>query len=610
MSLKNSISRKICKSIFGCVLVSSSYFISASYTQAAPLGFVESLQDNTLGLDNLHCTHAAITSPDDKFAYSSAYCDGAINIFSRDKATGKLTLLSSIVGNASTGEGLRSIKWLVMHPNGKYVFAHGITGLPASSTFPYHQAIYVYERDATTGLLSFKSELDSTLINDAWNMHISADGNFLYVGRQAGIEVLQISSNGILTHVQSLHKTSQLSNYAYTRSFLFNPDNKYLYVDSGNNSISWLLRNATTGSLTFAGELLSPGMIASTGSLRIKSLGRSNDGKHLYAFIEPNDINTTVLRHFTIANDGSLTFVNEVVSTPASAGEKFYCPGEILISANDRLLYFTDGCADNLQVWLRDTATGSLKYIGAEADSVGGVPQFAFSQENNISFSNDGHYAIAAVNSGVTTVNLTADISITSNFQPTVTTNSIYSGSITLTNAGPADAHEIEINLTGNAISGLKTANISSPLGVCSQTAGTLICKLPSLPNKAAETIELTLEAPSNLDPLEIEVTKTQAEIDADTSTDALKIVVQPVAPQSSSSSAQSSSSTAAQSSAQSSNSSAQTSSAQASSAQASVATQPASTSSKGGGGGSMSLAWLLLLSLLFFRQRYKGQNR
>ena len=615
MSLKNLIRHTMYKSFFASLLLFS------FYTQAAPLGFVESLQDGAPGLTSLQCTHAAITSPDDKFAYSSAYCDDAINIFSRDTTTGKLTLLSSLIGNATTGEGLRSVKWLVMHPNGKYVFAHGITGIPASATSPYHNAIYTYERDTTTGLLSFKFELDSTLIKDAWNMHISADGNFLYVGRQTGIEVLQVSSNGLLTPTQSLNKTSMLSNYSYTRSFLLSPDNKYVYVDSGNNSISWLLRNSSMGSLTFGGELLSPGMVASTGSLRIKSLGRNNDGKHLYAFVERNDINQTVLRHFTIAGDGSLTFIDDVLTTPASAGEKFYCPSEILISANDRLVYFIDGCADNLQVWLRDTTTGALKYIGAEKESVYNIPRSAFSQENNLSFSNDGHFAIAAVNSGVTTVKLTVDIALTSNFQKTVNIRDSYTGTITLTNSGPADAHEIELTLTGNAIAGLKSATVSMPQGICNETAGILVCKIPSLPNKAAETIQLTFQAADDLEPLEINVAKTQAEIDTDVTTDSLKISVQPVVPnsQSSSSSAQSSNSSAqsSNSSALSSASSQPSSSSQASSAQTSSAqtsTAPSSGNSGGnsggggggGGGGSIGFEWLLILSLLLLGKRYQ----
>lgn len=593
-----SILRTIYKS-----LLSSFLLISASNIHATPLGFVESLQDGKPGLTNLNCTDAAVPSPDDKFVYSSAYCDGALNTFSRNPATGKLTLLSSLVGNETTGEGLRNVQWLVMHPNGKYLFAYGITGIPASTAKPYHYTLYTYERDTTTGLLTFKSELNNPLINNAWNLHISADGHFLYVGRQDGIEVLQISGNGVLTHTQSMHTTSTLSKFSYTRSFLFSPDNKYVYVDSGNNSISWLLRDATSGALTYAGELLSKGMVASTGSLRIKSLGRSNDGKHLYAFIEPNDINKTILRHFTIANDGSLTYVDDVLTTPTA--EKFYCPSEILISANDKLLYFIDGCADNFQVWLRDTATGSLKYIGAQDEDSGidNIPQFAFSQENNTGFSNDGRFAIAAVNAGITTLNLTADISLTSGFQKTVFTKDNYSGVITLTNSGPADAHEIEITITGNALAGLKTASVSLPQGSCNQNAGTLVCKLPSLPNKAVETIELKLQAPDSVNPLQINVAKTQAEIDPDNQTDSLQIIVQPVAAQSSSSSAQSSSAQSSSSSLQSSSSS----SAQSSAAQSSTATQQSSpTPPSKSGGGSIGFGWLLLLSLFCLGRIYK----
>lgn len=588
--------RALQKSLFYKTLFPSVLLFSAACSSAAPVSFVESLQDEAPGLTTLHCTHQVVNSPDDKFSYSSAYCDDAINIFSRNPATGKMALVSSIVGNEVTGEGLRSIKWLAIHPNGKYVFVHGYTGLPSSSSNPYHQAIYIYERDAATGALTFKTEFSDSIINDAWNLHISDDGHFLYVGRQAGIEVIQIASNGVLTHTQSLHKTSNLGSSAYTRSLVLSPDNKFAFVDSGTNSISWLLRDAVSGNLTFAGELLSEGMTASSGSLRVKSLGRSNDGKHLYAFVERNDTNKVVLRHFAIAGDGTLSFVEDVSSTPAAAA--FYCPSEILVSPNDKLLYFLDGCADNFQVWLRNTSTGGLTFIGyvEEGDSKDKIPRSSFSQENNIGFSRDGHFAIAAVNAGITTLDLTADIALTSAFPTTVATNSSYTGVITVTNAGPSDAHEIELTITGNAVIGLQTASVSLPQGSCNQSAGTLVCKLPALPNKAVETIELKLQAAATLDPLQINVAKVQAEIDPDTQSDSLAISVQPVAPAASSSSSSSSSSVSSSSSSVSSSSS---------SSQSADASPPPSSSSKGGGG-SMGYAWLLLLSLFGAARRYQ----
>jgi len=577
--------------------------ISASYIQATPVGFVESLQDGKNGLNNLNCTDAAVTSPDDKFIYSSSYCDDALNIFTRDPITGKNSLLSSIVGNETTGEGLRSVQWLVMHPNGKYLFAFGKTGLPASSTNEYRSTLYTYERDMTTGLLTYKSELNNG-IGGAWNIRISADGHYLYIGRQGGIEVIQVSGNGVLTHVQSVPKTSALRNSSDVQSLVLSPDNKYFYVDSESNSISWLSRDPVSGWLTYVGEILADGATTVSAGHHIKSLGRSNDGKHLYAFIDPSNSNETVLRHFAVATDGSLTFVDEILSTSASAGEKFYCPSEILVSANDRLVYFIDGCADNFQVWLRDTTTGSLKYVGTEVEesTVDNIPRASFSQINNIGFSKDGHFAIAAVNAGVTTLNLTADVVLTNNFQKSVTVKTNYSGAITLTNSGPSDAHDIEITLTGNALVGLKTANVSLPQGSCNQNAVTLICKLPSLPSKAVETIELILQAPDALDPLQINVVKTQAEIDPDTQTDSAQIIVQPVAV------AASSSSSAQSSALQSSSTQSSSSSVQSFAAQSSSAPQAAPPPPEKSGGGSMGFEWLLILSLFGVTRKLKNK--
>lgn len=559
---------------------------AAHLASAVPLGYVDFLADDISGLENLACTEQVIYSPDNKFSYSSSFCDDAINIFSRNVSTGKLTFVSSLIGNKLTGEGLSNVESLVIHPSGKYVFAYGVTGAPFSAQFPYHRTIYVYDRDSTTGLLSFKSELVGSLMGSAWNMRISSDGHYLYVGSQYGIDVLSVSGNGLLTVSQSLPKLSKLYSNSSVRSMLLSADEKFVYVGSvSSNTIIWYARDPVSGVLSYAGELLPSGV--SSGGDAIDSMGLSHDGKSLYIFLQPDTSTNTVLRHYSIASDGSLAFAHEYISTPASAGEEFYCPSELLVSRNNRLVYFIDGCADNLQVWLRDLVTGGLSYIGAEEEetSNNNIPRNAFAQINNLSFSVDGWFLGAAVDKGVTTMDLTANTVLSAKSPAFVSANESFSISIELTNSGLADAHEVDVELTGNGLDFVTATKASSPLAVCNKIVGGIKCRFPTLPNRAIEMIDLSLKAPAMLvSPLLINLSKTQAEINRSPASDSLSITVQPKAAQSSSSSSQASSSS----------SSAPASSASSSStAPAPVVNQPSSS-----GGGSMGAGWLFLLTL------------
>ncbi len=586
-----------------CLKFIASFLVvnAAHLASAAPLGYVDFLADDISGIESLACTEQVIYSPDNKFSYSSSFCDDAINTFSRNVSTGKLTFVSSLIGNKVTGEGLSNVESLVMHPSGKYVFAYGITGKPSSTQFPYHRTIYVYDRDSTTGLLSFKSELVGSLMGDAWNMRISSDGHYLYVGSQYGIDVLSVSGNGLLTVSQSLPKLSKLYSNSSVRSMLLSADEKFVYVGSvSSNTIIWYARDPVSGALSYAGELQPSGV--SSGGNAIDSMGLSHDGKSLYIFLEPDSSTNTVLRHYSIASDGSLAFANEYISTPASAGEEFYCPSELIVSRNNRLVYFIDGCADNLQVWLRDTVTGGLSYIGAEEEektSNNNIPRNAFAQINNLSFSEDGWFLGAAVDRGVTTMDLTANTLLSAKSPAFVSANESFSISIELTNNGLADAHEVDVELTGNGLEFVTATKASSPLAVCNKTVGSIKCRFPALPNKAIETIDLSLKAPAVLaSPLLINLTKTQAEINRSPASDSLSITVQPKAAQSSSSSSQASSSSSQVSSSSSSVPASSASSSSSSSAPAPAVNQPSSS-----GGGSMGAGWLFLLTLFAVMQ-------
>lgn len=130
-------------------------------------------------------------SDDDNFVYVTAFSEDAISVFSRDQTTGILTFLQSLKNNTSDGSG----NTITDLDAPQVIFAtdnrvYAATGVSRS--------VVVFERNPTTGLLSFmESEVDEVgsvlLLNDPEGMTLSRDHRFIYAtgDEDDGITVFQ-----------------------------------------------------------------------------------------------------------------------------------------------------------------------------------------------------------------------------------------------------------------------------------------------------------------------------------------------------------------------------------------------------------------------------------
>lgn len=551
------------------------FSLLVSGLQAANAGVLELTE--SLSLPPTPCIHRALTTPNGKFTYATAFCEETLFVMGRDLATGKLTKLDALVGDEDTGLGLRYVDSLALSPNGKFVFVFGKTGKNHDAANPYRSVIFVYQIDADTGLLTFKFEYQA---NADREITISPDGNYLYLLSQQKIEVVRVATNGQLSYVQDLSFSGTAT------SLTFNPDASLVYLSFYNaNKIAIYDRDTATGQLSNVRAASIPGVYDGAPAV-------SPDGKHLYSFVNDE------LTQFSIAEDGSLTSTASIAKPPAQVAAKFYCPTNMIISPNGRLVYFVDSCADNMQAWLRDTGTGALTFAGFnDADDLD-IPDNAFQQTEHIGFTPDYYFSTAAFIYGITTMELTADTHISGVAPATVMPGDLFSVTIDVGNLGGAVAHQLAINLSGSALESVKSINVSHPSGECRAVDSGYLCKIPELVKGAAETIELELVAPAVFsDALQLVVTKDQAEIDKNTTNDERVFAIAKGVGSSSSSAVASSSP-----------SSVATSSATVSSSVASSA--PASGGgSSSGGGGSVALLLLLGLSGLAASRRAKGEK-
>jgi cysteine-rich repeat protein len=140
------------------------------------LTFLERKQDALdNSIDGLDLVSAVVLSPDGKHVYSAGTRDDAIGIFSRDAATGLLTFMAVVRDGVDPVEGLFGVRGLAMAPDGSHVYAAGTDD----------NAVTVFERDATTGALTFAgTHVDG--VGDVRDLAgvqavaISADGSTLY----------------------------------------------------------------------------------------------------------------------------------------------------------------------------------------------------------------------------------------------------------------------------------------------------------------------------------------------------------------------------------------------------------------------------------------------
>jgi len=140
------------------------------------LDFVESVENFIPGqnADQL----ALLLSPDGRNVYVVTNGPDAVVVFSRDRATGRLTLVE--VQSDGVPAGAREA---VLSPDGKHLY---LTSIPGSS-------IFVFQRSAATGALVFAAELALFVVDPA-RLVMSPDGGQLYVANGGSLRPWSLSA--------------------------------------------------------------------------------------------------------------------------------------------------------------------------------------------------------------------------------------------------------------------------------------------------------------------------------------------------------------------------------------------------------------------------------
>jgi predicted outer membrane repeat protein len=130
-------------------------------------------------MDGLGGAFQVTVSPDGQFVYAVGTYDGSVVVFRRDASDGTLSHIRTYKDGIGGVNGLAGVSGVAISPDGRYLFATGYGD----------KAIVVFERDATTGLLSLAQLIQRNplsggpaqpLLDGARDIRISPDGASVY----------------------------------------------------------------------------------------------------------------------------------------------------------------------------------------------------------------------------------------------------------------------------------------------------------------------------------------------------------------------------------------------------------------------------------------------
>jgi 6-phosphogluconolactonase (cycloisomerase 2 family) len=323
------------------------------------LTLLEAHYDGLGAVDGLDGAIGVALSPDGAHAYVvsggdnvSPGEDNAIAVFSRNVATGRLTLVEVQRDGVGGVDGLFLARAITVSPDGAHVY----------TASPFEHAVAIFSRNAGTGALTFVGVVRDGVggLQGAFALALSPDGAHAYVAGP-GESALAAFSRNALTGMLSLVDVERdgiggVQGLFGIGSVVVSPDGVHVYA-AGTGVVAFE-RNAGSGALGFVATL--PGVSG--------SLGLGPAGDLLYAGSPTRSIDPSVSVMAREASTGRLTFVEaEGIPFAQFSGSSFavspdgmhvYAGGEPAVLVRDFA-----GCEAGPLVGCRGSSHGVLRLV-------------------------------------------------------------------------------------------------------------------------------------------------------------------------------------------------------------------------------------------------------
>jgi 6-phosphogluconolactonase (cycloisomerase 2 family) len=170
---------------------------------------------------------------------------------------------------------------------------------------------------------------------------------------------------------------------------VLSPDGMYLYVVGGSDALGVFARDGTTGRLTFV-EVHIDGVAGVDGIDRGSEAVISPDGAHLYVSGRDDDAVAVFSRNVTT---GTLTFV-EAQKDGIGGVDGLAGASSVTISPDGAHVYATGRDDNGGAVFSRNATTGALTFVEVQTDGVGGVDGLGL--PNSVAVAPDGGHVYVA----------------------------------------------------------------------------------------------------------------------------------------------------------------------------------------------------------------------
>ena len=352
----------------------------------SPCG-VHAVEDNELGRltyvssasrDSLRAVTSVEVTNDGKFLYAAAWQAAAINVFSRDVATGQLTHVQEIADSKNLA-GATAVR---LSPDGRYAIAAAFRSRTA--------VLYQRQPDGTlTRLDVARNGIDGiTGLQFAVDVAISPDSKFIYVVNTTGsVTTFEISEEQTLQFVEA--NIGQDDCFANARGIVTHPDGKTIVVASSEAaSLVVLNRDPDNGKVTVR-QIIRDNEGDVRGLDGAMGVALSPDGAFAYTsagrFRGDNAIGV-----YKFDDNGELNVVQEFVNDEDEL-RNFRGGNEIALSPDGLNVYAVASESSSLACFARDPQSGKLRFLETIANQDG-----RFAAVAGIGISPDGRFVHVA----------------------------------------------------------------------------------------------------------------------------------------------------------------------------------------------------------------------
>jgi len=271
-----------------------------------------------------------------------------LKTYARDASTGALTLVDS--ENVALDGVTHHID---ISSDGAYAY------VSTGETDTSHLAIVIFDRDPTTGALTFAEEFATQVETDG--ILLAPDGGHAYADLAPAIKIYERDAA-----TGSLAFSDALVSLVGAEGGVLSPDGAHAYLRFGRDWITVAERDPVSGDLAPI-QTLFERVDGVSGLKSVADLAISDDGAHVYAVSADDDALSAFSRD---PSSGELAFV-EVERDGVGGVEGLDGPSKVTVSRDGSFVYAGSLVGGALSVFARDPSSGELEFVEAHPEISG-----------------------------------------------------------------------------------------------------------------------------------------------------------------------------------------------------------------------------------------------